>query len=491
MSEVEITPASPLRDFQAAFWNAIKLSASLIATWTVALGVRFVLPRLLGPEDYGVYSFAGAFAAAFFVLAALGMETYVQKEIPTRPGHASDFIGGVLLLRLGIGIALFGAMAVILRLGGRPAEVRQVVYLFAAGQLLLVCNATFSALLHARGTVDGLSIANVAGKVLWGGATVAALATHSGLIALAAAFALAELAKAAALFALCRKHLLLDLRIDTDATRRAVVASLPFFVTTLATSLFTRIDDTLLGFLANDREVGWFGLSSNLAQVAELLAPLMGAVLLPLFSRVAARSTEELTQVMRRSLEIILLFAASISVAIGLGADVWISILGGEAYAPAVPSLRLLAPVFVLTYVGMVCADYLYLLGRSWTVTAICLGGLAVNALLNASLIRPMLTALGPGGAGVGSALATCATEAFTCGMFVFAIGRKLLDARLVSALGKLALASLAAFALDRVFVHLGPARLLLDALAYCAVVAVSGAIRIDEIRRFLSQARQ
>ena len=270
-----------------------------------------------------------------------------------------------------------------------------------------------------------------------------------------------------------------------------MVASLPFFVTTLATSLFTRIDDTLLGFLANDREVGWFGLSSNLAQVAELLAPLMGAVLLPLFSRVAARSTEELTQVMRRSLEIILLFAASISVAIGLGADVWISILGGEAYAPAVPSLRLLAPVFVLTYVGMVCADYLYLLGRSWTVTAICLGGLAVNALLNASLIRPMLTALGPGGAGVGSALATCATEAFTCGMFVFAIGRKLLDARLVSTLAKLALASLAALVLDRVFIHLGPLRLFLDALAYCAVVAVSGAIRIDEIRLFLSQARQ
>ncbi|MCA1826851.1 MAG: flippase [Myxococcales bacterium] len=491
MSEVEISPVSPWRDFQAAFWNAMKLSASLIATWTVALGVRFVLPRWLGPEEYGVYSFAGAFAASFFVLAALGMETYVQKEVPTRPEHASDFIGGILVLRLCIGLALFAAMAVILRLGGRPVEVREVVYLFAAGQLLLVCNATFSALLHARGTVDGLSVTNVAGKLLWGAGTVAGLVTHSGLIALAAAFAGAELFKACVLFALCRKHLSLDLRLRVDATRRAILASLPFFVTTLATSLFTRIDDTLLGFLANDREVGWFGLSSNVAQVAELLAPLMGAVLLPLFSRVAARSRDELTHVMRRSLEIILLFAASISVALGLGADVWISILGGEAYAPAVPSLRLLAPVFVLTYVGMVCADYLYLLGRSWTVTAICLGGLAVNAILNATLIRPMLEMLGPGGAGVGSAFATCATEAFTCAMFVIVIGRKLLDARLAGALLKLGLASLATFAVDRAFLHLGPARLLLDAVTYCAIVAASGAVRIDEIRAFLSQARQ
>src|SRR5207302_9600360 len=182
MSESTTGPvgAGLWRDTGLALRNALKIGGSLLATWTVALAVRFVLPRLLGPEQYGVYNFTDAFAAGCFVLVNLGIETYVQKEIPLRAGHASDFLGGVLALRLALGALLLAAMAGLLHLGGRPAEARLMAYLFAAGQLLFACNATFSALLHARGTVDGLSVATVMAKLLWGAGMLAALATRAG-----------------------------------------------------------------------------------------------------------------------------------------------------------------------------------------------------------------------------------------------------------------------------------------------------------------------
>ena len=93
--------------------------------------------------------------------------------------------------------------------------------------------------------------------------------------------------------------------------------------------------------------------------------------------------------------------------------------------------------------------------------TGICLGGLAVNAILNAALIRPLLGALGPGGAGVGAALATIGTEAFTCACFVFTIGRKVVDARLISTVLRLLASCGAVLVLDRLCAPLGPARLL------------------------------
>jgi O-antigen/teichoic acid export membrane protein len=491
MSEVALASGKPhWREFQLAFWNAVKLCASLLATWAVALAVRFLLPRLLGPEQYGTYSFASAFAASVLVLTTLGTETYVQKEVALRPAHASEFMGGILLVRAALAVALFGGIALALHLTGRPGEVRLVVYVFAVGQLLLVCNSTFSALLHARGTVDGAAAANVVTKLLWGALTVLALTTGQGLVALAAAFAIAEAVKACTLFGLCRKNLTLRLRFDPAVTRRVAASSLPFFVTTLATTLFTRIADTLLGFLANDREVGWFGLASTLAQIAELLAPLMGAVLLPLFSRIAARSDAELREVMRRSLEIVLVFAISGSVVLGLGADVWVAVVGGPEYGPSAGSLRILAPVFLLTYVGMICADYLYVSGRSWTVTATCIGGLVLNSAILATLVRPMLAAFGPGSAGIAAALATVGTETFTCVTLACAVGPHLLDHRLVSTAGKLLLACTAAVTVDRCCTSLGPARLLFDAAAYCAVVVGSRAVRLDEIQAFATRLR-
>jgi O-antigen/teichoic acid export membrane protein len=484
-------PARQWTDAQLALWNALKIGGSLLVTWTVALAVRFALPRQLGPELYGVYNFAEAFAASFFVLTTLGVETYVQKEIPLRHDHASDFFGGILAVRVALAVALVFVIALILHLDGRSAEVRHIVYLFALGQVFFVANATLSALLHARGTVDGLSIVNVLAKLLWGAGMVAAITMRSELVALAAAFAVAEGLKTAVLACLCRKHVSLRLRIDRKATRAVLAASVPFFVTTLATTLFSKIDDTLIGFLANDREVGWFGLASNLAQLALLLAPLMGSVLLPLFSRVAARSGEELSRVMRRALEVILMIAVPASLALGLGADLWIGIVGGPDYAPAIVALRILSPVFVVTYVGMVGADYLYLCGRSWTVTWVCIGGLAVNAGLNATLIRPLLEVWGPGGAGVGGALATIGTELFTCGMFVWIIGRNVVDRRLLSTVAKLAASCAAAVVVDRVCASLGPSRLVLDAAAYCIVAVGSGAVRVREMLDFVGAARR
>jgi O-antigen/teichoic acid export membrane protein len=490
MSETSSLPGPTLwRDAQLALWNALKIGASLLATWTVAVLVRFTLPRLLGPDQYGVYNFTEAFATSFFVLASLGIETYVQKEIPLRADHATDFFGGVLAIRLALGAALLAAMAVILHFGGRPPEVRLMVYLFAAGQLLFVSNATFAAMLQARGTVDGLSVINVLAKLLWGAGILVALTSRAGLLGLAAAFALAEAIKAGALFSLCRRHLSLRLRIDLGATKRVIACSFPFFVTTLSTTLFSKLDDTLLGFLANDREVGWFGVASNLSLLGLLMTPLVGSVLLPLFSRVAARSQGELDHVMRRSLEVILMVAIPASLALGLGADVWVRVVGGPDYGPAALSLRILSPVFVLTYVGMLCASCLYVEGRSWRVTWVCLGGLAVNAILNATLIRHMLAVLGPGGAGVGAALATVGTETFTCALFALAIGRRVLDGRLLSTVARLAGVCAAVIALDRACASLGPSRLLLDAAAYVALAFLTGAVRVGEIREFVTVA--
>src|SRR5207237_4663148 len=116
---------------------------------------------------------------------------------------------------------------------------------------------------------------------------------------------------------------------------------------------------------------------------------------------------------------------------------------------------------------------------------------LLVNAGLNAALIRPLLDALGAGGAGVGGALATIGTELFTCGMFVWLIGRDVIDRRLLSTASRLVLSCAAAIAVDRACASLGPSRLVFDAAAYCVVAVGTGAVRVGELLDFVSAARR
>src|SRR5512138_3772762 len=98
-------------DRSLAFRNAFKVSASLLVTWGIALGVRLVLPRHLGPAAYGDFSFADAFSATFFVALAFGVDGYVYRAVSVHPEHASDFFGTIALLRVVAAAALIVPMA--------------------------------------------------------------------------------------------------------------------------------------------------------------------------------------------------------------------------------------------------------------------------------------------------------------------------------------------------------------------------------------------
>src|SRR6187402_1969659 len=156
-----------------ALRNGAKLAASMMITWGVALIVTFKLPKYLGPERFGHYRFGDQFAASLAVFLSLGVDTYVSREIALRPKHASDFFGGVFLVRaLGI-LPLVAVGAYYLR--GEVYERQLAAVLFAFAYLFTAVNQTFQQTLQAASKVNGLALANVVAKILWGGGTFVAV----------------------------------------------------------------------------------------------------------------------------------------------------------------------------------------------------------------------------------------------------------------------------------------------------------------------------
>src|SRR5205085_620352 len=144
------TPSVALHgDVLQSVRNAAKLGVSLLATWAVGLGVRLLLPRFLGPATFGAFQFADAFTTAVFVLATLGLETYVRKEVATRREHATEFFGGTLLVTLGLSAVIMAVAVAGLAAAHRPASVLALVVLLGVAQILFNANAITSAMLHA------------------------------------------------------------------------------------------------------------------------------------------------------------------------------------------------------------------------------------------------------------------------------------------------------------------------------------------------------
>lgn len=469
--------------------NALKLGGSLLGTWGIAMAMRFLLPRYLGPERFGALSFADAFTATFFVALGLGVDLYVRKQVSVRPDHASDFFGGTFVLRVGLSAAIMAVMAIAMHAMNRPPEIRRVVYIFAIAQFFVAANATLSALLHAKGRVGGMSVLAVATKIVWAAGVLLAIAIGAGLWGFAVAYLISEAIESFVLFALASRHLGLVFRIDVAATKAMVLFSLPYYLNTFATTAYGKLDVTVLAIVGTSREVGWYAAASAIAGLALLATPLIGWVLMPTLARAAARSHDELFARIRRSTELILAVAIPAALFLSLGAELGVRTLFGDAFAPAALALRILAPTFVVTYVAIIYAITLLMLERAWTLTAISIGGLAVNLLLNVALIRRSMALFGEGGGGAGCALAMLGTELFVTSVMVSIVGRRAIDRRTLGAVAK----SLAACALvtgvDHLAASLGWARLFVDAVVYLSVVIATGALRVRQLASVVKAA--
>lgn len=474
--------------------NTVKLGLSLLATWGIGLGIRLFLPRLLGETAFGQLRPAEEFTAMLFIAVQLGLDTYIRKEVPVRPEHAQEFFGTVFLLRAGMSVVLFGILAVTLELTNRPPEVRTLYWLFGVGALFHSTKEVLGALLHARQTVDGLSLSNVVGKFIWGAGVVASLWWGRWLPGIALSFMVAKGVECLWLWILVQRHFQMKLSAATWAAAKVVVvSSLPFYLNTVSHTVYNKLDTWLVSVLITDAEAGWYGAASQLAGIAMLVAPIIGWVAMPLLSRALARGREEYERLRCRILELVLIAAIPTSLAVGLGADVWIDVISGPRFAPAALALRILSPLFVFIYVSIISAVSLTFEGRAWTVTAISLIGMVLNPLLNLVLIRPALDYFGPGGAGAGAAMVQFVTET-TVAMVMFSIiGRKAFDKRSLNMLWRTLVAVGLVIGLDRVLATHTPLpgflRLVVDGAAYFGLIVGFRAIDVRETLAFARAA--
>lgn len=469
--------------------NALKLGGSLILTLGIGIAMRLVLPRYLGPSRFGDLAFADAFTTTCFVALGLGIEFYVRKHVSVRPGHASDFFGGTLVLRVALTMLMLAAISMFMRATKRSFEVSSLVYIFAIAQLFVNVNVTLAAMLQSKGRVGGMSLLSIVTKVAWAMGVVAAMWMGGALWKFAAAFLASEIIKSGGLFFLAQRHLGLVVRFDPAATKTMILASLPYYLSTFATTTYGKLDMTLLTFFGTSREVGWYAASSTIANLALLITPLIGWVLMPTFARAAARSRDELFARTRSATELVLMIVIPVSLFISVGADLWVRILFGAAFAPAAMAVRILATTFVLMYVGIIYAITLMMLERAWTLTLIAFGGLVVNVAVNVLLIRPSIAMFGNGGGGAACALAVLATEIAVTSAMVANVGRHAYDPQTGARIAKTLGACAVVVVLDRILVPLGWSRLVVEAIVYVVLVVVTGALQTRELFALVASA--
>lgn len=99
------------KSFKRYFANTSWLMAHRVFSMLVALFVGVYVARYLGPERFGLLSYATSFAGLFMALATLGLDGIMVRELVKAPGSEDELLGTAFWLKTGGTILMWVCIA--------------------------------------------------------------------------------------------------------------------------------------------------------------------------------------------------------------------------------------------------------------------------------------------------------------------------------------------------------------------------------------------
>lgn len=388
---------------QRVLGNAGWLFVDKIVRMVAALLVNLLLARYVGPEKFGIYSYALAFAALFASVASMGMDNIVVRELVNSPPDRNQILGTALLLRLGGGvIALILALGAILSVRPHDSLTQWLVGIIAAStifQAFDIVDYWYQSRIQARSPV----IARDAALLLFAMIKIALIVTGASLVALATASA-AELALVAV--ALATVYRLSGERLRAWSAswaqaKRLLSQSWPLALSGIAIMIYLKIDLVMLGEMLGNDAVGQYSAATRLSEVWYVVPMVIVASVSP--SIFEARKISKALYYDRLERLFRLMAALSLSLAIPMTflADPLVLAIYGAEYkgAGTVLAIHIWAAIFVFLGVAQ----------SPWTLaenlTKLSLIRTLVGAVSNVLLNLVLIPSYGPVGAAVATVI--------------------------------------------------------------------------------------
>jgi PST family polysaccharide transporter len=245
------------------------LFADRVLRMGVGLIVTAWVARYLGPQQFGLFNYAGAFVSLFGVLATLGLDQIVVRDMVRDPSCKDETLGTAFVLKLSGGIlTILVTTGTIFLLRPDDQLTHWLVGITAAGTIFDAFNTIdfwFQLQVKSKYTVIAKNTAFILVTLI----RITLLQMQTPLIAFAWAL-LAENALGAVGLAIAYKvkgQSLLAWRASLLRAKTLLKESWPLLLSGLAIMVYLRIDQIMLGQLADDKAVGIYSAATRISEL--------------------------------------------------------------------------------------------------------------------------------------------------------------------------------------------------------------------------------
>jgi O-antigen/teichoic acid export membrane protein len=376
-----------------------RVIGTIISIATVGIMTRALI-GMLGMDDgvraYGVYAAALAYLAIVTIFADGGLYLIFTREASRAGADEQKILEASWLLRLvAIGATVLVAIVLALILPYQHA-IRVGVLIGVWGIGFQLASQLFLGVFQKKLKLLAPAIAEVSGRIVQLLGVVIFAYFQRGIYYFLVAFVLGTIVTFYINLRGAKKLLNFSLlpRPDWVLLKKLFLEALPMGLSLVLSVIFFKVDSVMLSFMKPAEDLAYYALAYKVLESLLFFPAMIGGLLLPIFSQASSEKATGVVPHLKSSFDLYLFGGLPLAVTLWVLAPSIVRILGGTAFSPAVPALRVLSLALAVLFLGNLFGSTIVAIGKQKLLVYLYGFLVIVNIVLN-SLFIPRYSFMG------------------------------------------------------------------------------------------------
>jgi O-antigen/teichoic acid export membrane protein len=388
--------------FKKYFINTGWLFFERIVGMALSFFVGVYVARYLGPADFGLFSYAASFVGLFVVIATLGLDNILVRDLVKDKKRRDELLGTTFVLKIIGSILMLIIILITVRFTNNDNFTNLLIFIIAAGtifQSFNVINCYFQAKVLSKYMVYAQMFSTILCSVI----KLLLIYFNMGLIyfAMVTLLQIIILVSGFIVMYMKQKLNLSNWRINYDLAKKLLSDSWPLMLSGIAISIYMKIDQVMIKNMLDAKAVGNYAVAVKLTEVWYFIPVLINSSLFPAI--INAKKIDEKLYYgrLQKLYDLMVLSAIGISLSVMFLSNNIIKLLFGIQYQEAAGVLQIYVWACVFVFLGVVNSKYLIAENYTKILFLITFTGAIINITLNIILIPK----LGINGAAIATVL--------------------------------------------------------------------------------------
>ncbi len=390
--------------------NASWLIGGRIVHVILSFVIGLLSARYLGPNNYGLINYAAAYGTFFTSFCTLGINSLIIKNFIDKPDEEGEAIGTTLVLRLiSSFLSLITIVGIVRLVDGNEPVTLAVVALYCLSLIFHVFD-TFNYWFQAKLLSKYYAIATLVSYLIASAYRVILLMTGKSVQWFAIGNSVDYCIVAVLLFAFYKLNHGPKLSFSIKKAKELLSVSCSYILSGLMVAIYGATDKLMLKQMLDEASVGYYSLASS---ISVMWVFVLSAIIDSMKATIMKYHNEDKAmydKANRKLYAIIFYLSLLASLCIVIIAPLFIKIVYGEEYMPAITPLRIVVWYVAFSYLGVARDIWIICEKKQKYLKFLYFGSAVLNVVLNFIMIPTIGVS--------GAAMATVLTQIST--IFIF-----------------------------------------------------------------------